>query len=1037
VRATQPGVPAVQPGEPEATQDRRAPAVTPAAGVRPAEPPPRPPDRATGPVRTQPAPPAPRPATSRESQQVAVLAQPGPHPHGHGAPGAPARPAAARDSQRVTQAGQPAQPVHSGAPGPRPAAPTPAAPAPVATSGSGRAQTGYPRTTPPTGAVSRRRHTDPASDSFGIRGVRSPLVGREAELASMLELLQQAVDFQAPQILTITGNQGTGKSRLAAELIERYLARAGHGIRVYHGHAEKGGPRFGAVASLLRDRFGLREGDTSEAAIARFRTEVAAVFGDERIVEMLHFLGSFLEFHFPDSPLLRVFAESRTQHDEIARTVLRRFIEVDAEKGPLVLVLDDLQWADDDTLELFRDLGSRLGGAPVVLIACARPEMLVRCPEWGTGSADHRRFELRNLGPDHAYEMLQNLLSRCDGVPEEVIEDAVEMTGGNPYFLEQLVRLFLDNGTIEVSGVSWRLDPDKAAETELPISIEEAIQARVAALAPDERELLEKGAVFGNVFWLGAAVALARIETHRPTRPRTEVSPVPGELAYTWTSKDDPVRVRLERAAVELAERDFVLQLDVADSTIPGEVELVFKHNLERELIIKGTESRKLARYHRLAAQWLETKLAGRSEEQLEFLGQLYERGGDHRRAAHCYLAGGDKARTRFANQEAVDLYTRGLAMLDPDDGLAKLMALHNLGDVLERVGNTADALARFREMLAVAWLFDNPAKAGAAHDRLGRIYRRQGEYDEAMAHLGRARDLFERSGDERGFAATLDDIGQVYWLRGSYGEALTHYRRALDIRRRLSDRRSVALSLANIGRVHCDSGNFKEAIAHFRESLDLRRDIRDLSGVVQSLCALGDVHVEDQSYDVALPLFEEAHRIALDIGDKLAQAEVLSHLGECKSAMDRGEEAVQNLRRAIELATGLGDRVALSECYRRLAEVHLRLGKAEDAHDEAARALHISQVVGSRVHAGHAHRVIAEALSERAGSPEDQTEAEKHFEKAIEILGGMQNQLDLARAYRGFATFRERNGMSGEAAKLRRQADAIYSRLRGAAALG
>jgi tetratricopeptide (TPR) repeat protein len=1021
--------------------------------------------------------PMPRPATARDSQSIpaqrpgppagAAVAPVSPVPRGTrdsqavplpapprqaGAPGAPQSAPDSASMPRQSPTGQPgpsnqpgSQPSHASAagqsgpsnqPGSQPGHASSAGQAGQQPVDAARAKA--VRTTPPTGAVSRRRpsHTDPASDSFGVRGVRSPLIGREVELATMLELLQQAADFHAPQFLTIIGNQGTGKSRLIAELIERYLASATQPIRVFHGHAEKGGPRHGAVASLLRDRFGLRDGDRSEAALTRFRSVVEEVFGDGRITEVLHFLGSFLDLHFPDSPFLRVFGESQAQHDDIARTVLRRFIEVDAEKGPLVLVLDDLHWADDDTLELFRDLGSRLGGAPVVLIACARPEMLVRCPEWGAGVTDHRRIELRNLGPDDARVMFHHLLARCERISEDVIEDAVGMTGGNPYFLEQLVRLFLDNGTIEVSGVTWRLDPDRAADTELPISIEEAIQARVAALAPEERELLEKGAVFGNVFWLGAAVALTRIETHRPTRPRTEVAPVPSELAYTWTRDTDPVRARLERAAAELAERDFLLRLDAEDSTIPGEVELVFKHNLERELIIKGTESRRLARYHRLAAQWLETKLAGRSEEQLEFLGQLYERGGDHRRAAHCYLSGGDKARTRYANQEAVDLYTRGLAMLDVDDGLARLMALHNVGDVLERVGDTDEARTRFREMLSLAWFFDNPAKAGAAHDRLGRIYRRLGEYDEAMAHLGRARELFGRASDERGIAATLDDIGQVYWLRGSYVDALTHYRKALEIRRRLGDQRSVALSLANIGRVHCDSGNFKEAIAQFRESLDLRRDIGDLSGVVQSLCALGDVHVEDQSYEVALDLFKEAHRLALEIGDKLAQAEVLSHLGECRSVMGRGEDAVQNLRRAIELATGLGDRVALSECCRRLAEVYLRLGQVDEAHDEARRALLISETVGSRVHAGHAHRVIAEALSERARTPADQDQAEQHFREAVEILGNMQNQLDLARVYRGFARFRERAGQNGEAAELRQKADAIYGRLRGAAAL-
>ncbi|WP_428261840.1 ATP-binding protein [Haliangium sp.] len=888
-------------------------------------------------------------------------------------------------------------------------------------------------------ARSRRRTTrgDAGSGSFAVRGLRSPLVGRDAELELMGDMLAQAVDFQAPQALTVVGNQGTGKSRLVVEFIEREVEgrQREPAIRVFQGRAREGGPRYEAIGSLLRDRFDLREGDDAEATLARLRAGVEEAFGGERITEVLHFLGSFLDLHFPDSPFLRVFADSRAQHDEIARTVLRRFFEVDAEAGPVVLVLDDLQWADDATLELLRELAASLGGAPMMLVACTRPDMLVRCPEWGAG-ADHRRVDLRNLPSADARAMFRHLLGRCEVVPDEVVEDAVGMTGGNPRFLEQLVLLFLDNGTIDTSGdETWRLDPDKAAETELPISIEEAIQARVAALAPEQRELLEKGAVFGNVFWLGAAVALSRIEAYRPTRPRSEARELPAELDYGWTAAEEDVRDRLERAVAELAERDFVLQLDPEDSTIPGEVELVFKHNLERELIVQGTEARRLARYHWLAAQWLETKLAGRSEEQLEFLGQLYERGGDRRRAAHCYLAGGDKARQRYANQEAVGLYTRGLAMLDRDDGLARLLALHNFGDVLERVGRTDEAVACFREMLELAWLFDNRAKAGAAYGRLGRIHRRTGEYEQAMRYLERAHRLFSGVEDRRGIAGTLDDMGKVHWLRGSYQQALEYYGRALEIRRTLRDRRSIALSLANIGRVHRDSGSFKQAIAQLRESLDLRRDIGDMGGVVQSLCDLGGVHLADQSTEIALSLFEEAHGIALEIGDKLAQTEVLSRLGACKSAMGHSSESVQHLRRAIELATELGDRATLSECCRRLAEVYLRAGNFAEAGDEAKRALFISESVGSRVHTGSAHRVLAEALAREKTAKADR-EAESHFRSALEILSSVKHEIALARAQGAFADFQDRIGKTEAAAELRRQAEAVFARLRGAASI-
>ena len=853
--------------------------------------------------------------------------------------------------------------------------------------------------------------------------MRSPLVGRDAPLAALRDVVGRAVDFKAPQLVTIVGNQGTGKSRLIAEL----AASVKHPVRVYHGRARKETDeyeRYAVIASLLQDRFELPTGDIDPVSKQRFAAEVRDVMGSDQVAEMLHFLGGFVGLDFPPSPFLKVLADSPRQKDDIARTVLRRFVEVDAHQSPLVLVLDDMQWADDDTLALVSEMAAGLGGSPVVILAATRPEMLVRCPSWGQGAGDHERIDLRNLEADDAEVMFKNLLVRCGPIPEDIAQAAVEMTGGNPYFLEQLVRLFLADGTIQISGdggETWTLDADRAAAAELPISIEEAIEARIAALEKEERDLLEKAAVFGNVFWLSAVVALTRLEL--------KGAPLADPLEYEWGDGED-VRRRIADLVSMLADRDYLLPLDPADSTIAGDVEVVFKHNLERELIVKSTEAGRRARYHLAAAQWLEARLTGRSEEQLEFLAGLYERGGDHRRAARCYLAGGDRARARYAPEEARILYERGLGMLGDDDAPARIEALHNVGDVLDLGGRTDDALARFAEMLHLAWRYDNPSKAGAAHSRLARVLRRQGQYDPAMEHLRRAHELFTRAVDDRGIASTLDDMGKVHWLRGAYGQALEYHREALTIRRALGDRRSIALSLANIGRVHHDSGNFKAAIAQFREALDLRRDINDLSGVVQSLCDLGGVYAEDGNHQLALELLGEARQLANEIGDKLALADVLSRTGECKAAMGMGRDAVADLIEARDLAKSLGDRVALSEAHRRLAEVELTLGELRAADADAAAAVAISESVGSRVHVGCGYRVMGETSAANG----DTQAADEHFRRAIEILSAMRNEVELARTYRAFATVRTMTGDAAEANTLRQRADEIFARLRGAA---
>jgi len=863
-----------------------------------------------------------------------------------------------------------------------------------------------------------------------VRVVRSPLVGRAKQLAMLEDVVARAVDFQAPQLVTIVGNQGTGKSRLINELITRISANKDRAIRVFHGAAERdaaGEPvRLAAITSLLRDRFELTP-DPDDVARLRFAHEIKSVINSEQVAEMLHLIGGFLGLDYPPTPFLRAVTESPRQHAEIARTALRRFIELDAAQTPMLLVLDDLQWADRETLSLATELIGALAGSPVVLLTAARPEMLVHAGGWGEGAVDHERVDLRNLEPDEAEEMFRNLLAPCRAIPEDVTQNAVEMTGGNPAFLEQLVRLFLDNGTISTAGGVWRLDPDKAADTELPISIEEAIEARIAALENDERELLEKAAVFGNVFWVSAVIAMTRLE--RPAAPASIPSPA-SALDLEWGEGED-VRRRVSDLIASLADRDYLLPLDADDSSIPGEAEVVFKHNLERELIARSTEIGRLARYYLAAAQWLEAKTVQRSDEQLEFLAGLYERGGDARRAARCYLQGGDRARARYAPEEARLLYDKGLKMIAESDAPARIDALHNLGDVLEQTGRTDEAMQCFVEMLHLAWRFDNLAKAGAAYSRLARGLRRLGKYDHAMDHLRRAHELFSRSRDDRGIASTLDDMGRVHWLRGAYGQALDFHRQALTIRRGLGDRRSIALSLANIGRVHHDTGNFKAAINQFREALDLRRDIGDLVGVVQSLCDLGGVHAEDGNHETALELLDEARTMALEIGDKLALADVLSRSGEVKSAMGRGEEAAKDLSDAKLLASGLGDRVALAVTHQRLAQVQLSLGNLEAADVEAHAAVAVSEAVGLRVHIGCGYRVKAEV----AAALGETRAAEDDFRRAIDILAAVKHEVELARAYQGLAAIKERAGATAEAQKLRGRATDIFTRLRGAAA--
>jgi tetratricopeptide (TPR) repeat protein len=848
-----------------------------------------------------------------------------------------------------------------------------------------------------------------------------PLIGRAHELEQLDAIFSRAVEYQAPQLVTVVGTQGTGKTRLVAEWLGRLLSRQAAGTagrpRVYRGRAVAGSGSYALITRLLRDRFAIHESEDEARRLDKVRTQLAGVFSDRRMAEVIHFLGRYLDLHIGENAFIRAISlsEDSRQEDRIARTVLRRFLELDAERTPLVLAFDDLHLADDDSLTLLSELAEGLVGSSVLMVAAARPELFVRRPGWGAGGTDHTRLDLAPLSSDDSEKLLRGLLVRAEPIPTELIEDACELTRGNPFFIEELVRVFHANGTVTVQGDKWRIDPARAAQASLPMSVEEAIQARIASLSRSERDLLEKAATLGSVFWLGALVVLQRLDS-------AEAGP------RTFSIED---RARIEAMLEELVERDYLLAMP--DSTVPGDAEYIFKHNLEHDLVLKLVPADRARRYYRAAAEWLETRLPENAQEQtgeqVEHQATLYSRGGNRGRAAERYIAAASKARDRYANEAAAELYARGLEHLDPEDLLARIDPLHDYGDVLQRIGRTKEALAAFQGMLEASWRLDHAAKAGAAHGRIARAHRALGEYGEAETHLDHALLLFRAAGDARGVAGVEDDLGRVAFLRGAYPQALERHSRALDLRRALGDQRSLALSLHNLALVHQASGSDAEAMARFSEALAIRREIGDRPGVVQSLHAVAAAWRDRGDIQRSYEVLSEGLGLAQEIGDRLEQAAILTRMGEALFKLGRDPEASNHLVQASELAQSFGDRLLQSEASRILAEVFLHMGELKEARDEARRALELADKVGSLPYAGMAHRVLGTILGRGGISDEDKAEADRHMQASIEILGDVGYESELGRSYQSYADILSQRGDSDGAATLNERASEISER--------
>ncbi|MEZ4374587.1 MAG: tetratricopeptide repeat protein [Polyangiaceae bacterium] len=857
-------------------------------------------------------------------------------------------------------------------------------------------------------------------------GANVALTGRDAEMARLKRARDDVATSSEARIVTLLGATGTGKSRILEELA-RELAASSSLPRVFRGRAREGAAPFAVFARLLRHRFGVYESLDKEAARGRVRSEVARVLDDRKVEDVAHFMGQLMDLDFLESPLTRALADDPVQARLVQRAVVRNFFESDAAQAPMCLVFEDLHLADDDSLDLLRYLAENLS-APILVLCTARSELLARHEDWGTiGGARHQLIEVGPLGPEESAQVAKAMLSPCEGgAPEALVDAAVNLAGGNPGLLEQMVRIFHDVGVLTVKGDPqdgpWGVNLDRLASARLPLTVEDAVAARIAALSAEQRKVLEHGATMGSVFWQGALLALMRMDSPPPD---------------LWSADAADDEEQLERLLGELIARDYLLKLP--DSAFPGETEYVFKHNLEREKVASLTSAALSRRYHQTIADWLSQQAGTKtSEESLVMLGKHLERAGARIQAGEAYLRAGDVARSGFGSKKAADHFSKGLELLGDTDARRRIDALHDYGDVLWIGGRSDEAQAAFRQMQQLAFQLNLKAKGGAAHNRIGRLFRDTGDLQRAFDHLNTALGLFSAVNDERGVAASHDDLGKLLWIKGEYSAALRDMKTALEIRRRLGDRRSIALSLNNIGLVWMDHGRAAKAQEALEAALTIRKEIADPIGVVETLANLGRIAKQQGDLQRALELFGEAYDVAREMGEKGRIAVVLTCLGDTKTALGEGEQALKLLKQAEQICDELGDKLNLGEVKRVLADAYLAQDQLRAARESIKQAVDLFGRVRSKAHLAIALRTLADVTAAGAWGEGHEGKAVDYYMRSIALCKEIGNELEEAKSYRAFAAYvtssphyKGNQDIQREAARLSVIADEIFKRHR------
>ena len=572
-------------------------------------------------------------------------------------------------------------------------------------------------------AVARR-----ASFGIDLSDARSPLVGRDDERDVLVGALSRVRTRREPQIVTIVGVPGIGKSRLVRELFrdvdedpELIVWRQGRSLPYGEGSA------FWGLAEIVKAQAGVLESDGAEDAMAKVSAAVRDLVTDETEAP-------WVERHLQSlTGVQHARSAGQASLDE-SFAAWRRFLEALAEAQPVVLVFEDLHWADDALLDFVDSLPDRVTGVPLLVVCSARPELLERRPDWGGGKRNATTVSLAPLSNEDTARLLAELLG-TPVLPAEQQTVLLQRAGGNPLFAEEYARMLADGS-----------DPGHAA----PETLHGVVAARIDALPNEEKRLLQLAAVLGKVFWTDALSSLS------------------GESPW-----------QLEERLHALERREFVRREH--RSAVAGSKQYVFVHALVRDGAYGQMSRAARADVHERAADWIETLPADRSDDRTEILAHhlleaiAYSRaaGVDASelvpRAAKALRESGDRAWSIGALKAAVGFYTR-LRELDPsvDDDPYFLLAI----GLALATGDFTEAGAEELERAAAALESSDPAAAAQATITRGEFVWQGGDQDGAFVYFDRGRALVEGAPLSREKQYVIAQTARFLALAGRYDEA-------------------------------------------------------------------------------------------------------------------------------------------------------------------------------------------------------------------------------------------------------------------------
>jgi len=800
-------------------------------------------------------------------------------------------------------------------------------------------------------------------------------VGRETELQVLGSYISRISEAEQRRIVFITGEAGVGKSELISQIRDKVFKEYPD-IRLataYCNELSGGGDPYQPFFNILDDlvttekreekdkclKFILEMGPEWVQVIPGIGSLVSAAWKTTQWVKTEHLNKAAL-----DIPKIDYYMIFR-QYTKIIKSI--------STLNPLMLVVEDLQWADTSSIDLLFHLSRNLGSCPVLIICTYRPsEIEIRQHPVRQVKAEMERYglcqevSLTHLEKGNVIEYIKAEFPN-NSFDRTFFDLLYNKTEGNPLFVVEVLHLLEEQGIIVPRGSLWQL-AKRVVDIDIPPAIGGVIEKRIGYLRNEIKRLLQYASIEGEIF---SSISLAKL--------------------LHWEEL-----ILLEELEVLGNIHKLIEKLESEGLLTQSGMQYQFIHSLIHKSFYNSLNVRQMQLLHKKLGEILETEYRDDIEKIATQLAVHFEKALEFSKAIKYRVMAAKKSNDLYSFSECVEHCQIGLKLLDSLENSnttkQKIDLLLEWGKAEEAVGKIDEAISRYANCKVLALLIDNKRLSKVYYQWGSALYRKS-NYGGSIDYLKKSLQLREELNDKAGIADALEAIGINYtYYQDRWRDALEVFERSQQIREELGNHRGKGRILGNIGVIYHKHGRDDDALMVCKEALTIQQQIGDVFGQALSLFTIGRVHNVRCEWNQALSYYRKSLELAEKRDDPMIKIEVLTGLGDWHRRQRKFSDALVYFEDALKLSKGIGHKNGIAWLLCLIG----RVMKEQSKTNEALLKLEESLKIYKEIRGWTGEAIVSKAMADVYMDTRDGEKAERLLKRALQIERNLETSRDI-----------------------------------------